>query len=238
MPKIFNIYCDESCHLENDHQPVMVLGGISCPLELTGTVFKDLREIKIRHGLKPFFEIKWTKVSPSKLLFYMDIIDYFFCNNDLTFRTLIALNKSELNHKIFNQTHNIWYYKMYFTMLKAILDPHEKYRIYLDIKDTCGGEKIHKLHEILSNNLYDFSREIIEKIQLVRSEEIEILQICDLLTGAVSYVHRELNTSQAKLGLINKIREKSGYLLTKSTLLREKKFNLFIWNPNFNGGLE
>lgn len=24
----YNIYCDESCHLENDRQPIMVLGGM------------------------------------------------------------------------------------------------------------------------------------------------------------------------------------------------------------------
>lgn len=26
MNQIYNIYCDESCHLENDHQTIMVLG--------------------------------------------------------------------------------------------------------------------------------------------------------------------------------------------------------------------
>ncbi len=30
MKKTFNIYCDESCHLENDHKPFMFLGYISC----------------------------------------------------------------------------------------------------------------------------------------------------------------------------------------------------------------
>ena len=32
MPQVFNIYCDESCHLEHDRQQVMVLGAIWCPL--------------------------------------------------------------------------------------------------------------------------------------------------------------------------------------------------------------
>lgn len=31
----FNIYCDESCHLENDHQRVMVLGAVWTPLTAT-----------------------------------------------------------------------------------------------------------------------------------------------------------------------------------------------------------
>lgn len=32
MAETFNIYCDESSHLENDHQKVMVLGAVWCPL--------------------------------------------------------------------------------------------------------------------------------------------------------------------------------------------------------------
>ncbi len=35
MTQIFNVYCDESCHLENDHQSAMVLGAVWCPLEKT-----------------------------------------------------------------------------------------------------------------------------------------------------------------------------------------------------------
>jgi hypothetical protein len=31
MSDIFTVSCDESCHLENDHQKVMVLGEVWCP---------------------------------------------------------------------------------------------------------------------------------------------------------------------------------------------------------------
>ena len=30
MSETYNIYCDESCHLENDDKPVMLLGAIWC----------------------------------------------------------------------------------------------------------------------------------------------------------------------------------------------------------------
>jgi hypothetical protein len=30
MTQVFNVYCDESCHLEHDRQKVMVLGAIGC----------------------------------------------------------------------------------------------------------------------------------------------------------------------------------------------------------------
>lgn len=31
MLEVFNVYCDESCHLPNDGNSVMVLGGVWCP---------------------------------------------------------------------------------------------------------------------------------------------------------------------------------------------------------------
>ena len=33
MNNLYNIYCDESCHLEHDRQKAMVLGGIWCPYD-------------------------------------------------------------------------------------------------------------------------------------------------------------------------------------------------------------
>lgn len=230
MTQIYNVYCDESCHLENDPHKVMTLGAVWCPLEKVKEISTRLREIKQHHNLKPDFEVKWTKVSPAKIDFYLELINYFFDNKDLHFRVLVIPDKSKLNHKAFNQNHDDWYYKMYFTMLKAILTSSDRYRIYLDIKDTRGREKTAKLHEVLSNNMYDFSRQIVERMQTVRSDEIKILQLCDLLIGAVSYTNRKLDQSPAKQAIVEQIRHRSGYNLTQNTLLREDKVNIFIWD--------
>lgn len=229
MTQTYNIYCDESCHLEKDHQFAMVLGAIWCPLDKTREIAQRLREIKVAHDLAADFEIKWTKVSPAKLRFYLDVMDYFFDDDDLHFRALIVPDKSQLRHQEFQQDHDEWYYKMYFDMLKVLFDPQAHYRIYLDIKDTRGGAKVAKLRDVLSNDMYDFSRQIIERIQLVRSQEIEVLQLADLLIGAISYTNRGLATSPAKLALIERMRRRSGYSLTRTTLYLEDKTNLFRW---------
>ena len=47
----FNIYCDESCHLENDKQTAMVLGAVWCPLDQARKIAVRLREIKKKHGV-------------------------------------------------------------------------------------------------------------------------------------------------------------------------------------------
>ena len=74
----YNIYCDESCHLENDNSKVMVLGAVWCPKEKKRKIFKRLREIKTFNGLPENFEVKWHKVSPAKQDFYLGLVDYFF----------------------------------------------------------------------------------------------------------------------------------------------------------------
>lgn len=232
MGQIYNVYCDESCHLENDHQRVMVLGAIWCPLEKVREILIRIREIKERHNVNPDLEVKWTKVSPAKVRFYLDVMDYFFDDDDLHLRALIVPDKSRLEKHTAAFSHDDWYYKLYFSMLKAIFDPRAHYRIYLDIKDTGGAEKVRHLHEVLCDDMYDFKREIIERVQTVRSNEVQILQVTDLLIGAISHANRRGSSSPAKQALVERMRKRSGYDLTRSTLILEKKVNLFRWQPS------
>lgn len=230
----FNIYCDESCHLENDKQQVMVLGAIWCQTDFSRNIARHLKEIKKKHKLSPDFEIKWTKVSPAKIDFYAELLIYFFNENQLHFRALIVPDKTKLCHEKFDHDHDTWYYKMYFEMIKVLLNPEDNYRIYLDIKDSKSGQKVEKLHEVLCNNNYDFQRKIIERVQTVRSHEIEQLQLTDLLIGCVLAANRKGEISLAKKALVEKLRQLSGYCLTRTTLMRERKVNLLRWQASEN----
>ncbi|HSN85356.1 MAG TPA: DUF3800 domain-containing protein, partial [Thermoanaerobaculia bacterium] len=160
MPEVFNVYCDESCHLESDRQPAMSLGAIWCPLDEVRPATQRIREIKARHGLAPLAELKWTKMAPGNLPLYLDLLEYFFEAGGLNFRCLVA-DKSNLRHDAFQQTHDDWYYKMYFTMLQPVLSPHACFRIFIDIKDSRSAVKVRKLHDVLASSLYDFSRDIV-----------------------------------------------------------------------------
>jgi hypothetical protein len=232
MTQTYNIYCDESCHLEHDRHKVMILGAVWCPLEKVRGISDRIREIKAEHGLPPTFEIKWTKVSPAKVRFYLDVMDHFFTDDDLYFRALIVPDKSLLQHHPYGPTHDDWYYKLYFDMLKVILRPDAQFRIYIDIKDTRSGDKVAKLGDILRDNLYDYSRDILQRVQIVRSHEVQILQLADLLIGTVSYANRGSATSTAKLALVEHMRDRSGYTLLRTTLFREDKTNLFVWHAS------
>ncbi len=229
MPDTYHLYCDESCHLENDRQPAMVLGGLWCAATRVRESNVAIRALKEKHGLAPGFEVKWTKVSPGKLAFYRDLVDYFFDNTALHFRALIVPDKTKLCHEAYGQTHDDWYYKMYFDLLKVILGRDSVYRIFLDIKDTRSARKVAKLRDVLTNNMYDFDRDIVRTVQIVHSHEVELLQLCDLLLGSISYVNRSLTGSPAKQALVERMQQRSRLKLTLTTLLREDKVNLFRW---------
>jgi hypothetical protein len=210
----------------------MVLGAVWCPSEKAEQISVRLREVKVRHGLGADFEVKWTKVSPGKQAFYLDLVDYFFDDDDLHFRAVIIVGKSRLQHDAFAQDHDSWYYKMYFDLLKVLLSPVETYVIYLDAKDTRSAEKLRKLHEVLCNNMYDFQRRIISRVQTVRSHDVEQIQLADLLIGAVGYANRGMGENAAKRALVQRIKQRSGYSLDRTTLLREEKVNLLRWEPS------
>lgn len=230
----YNVYCDESCHLMHDASPVMILGAVSCPREQKKKIFDDIRAIKIKHGLDSRFEIKWTKVSASKIDFYLELLTYFWDNPNLCYRGLVATGKDHLDHEKYNDGDNdLWYYKMYFLMLDPIVNPLNEYQILVDIKDTRGGMRVKKLREVLCNNKYDFRQEVIKQIVQINSKESEILQLADLINGALGFYHRQLDkdpdANEGKVFMVRELQKKCN--LDKNTARDEQKFNLFIWRP-------
>lgn len=230
MGKTFNVYCDESCHLEKDGHGAMVIGAVWCPWGKVRDISLRLREIKKRHRMDKGFETKWTKVSKTKMQFYLDVLDYFFDDDDLHFRAIIIPDKSKLNHGVYGQTHDDWYYKMYFTMLRQVLDPNSSLNIYIDIKDTTSAKKERKLLDVLRSSVSDnFESQIVKRLQSVRSHEVELIQLTDLLIGAIGYANRGLQTSKAKVEFIRRFQQRSRRALTRTTLPLEKKVNLLLW---------
>lgn len=220
--------------LEHDKAKAMLLGAISCSESEKSRIYSEIRAIKERHSLSTWNEIKWTSVSPSKLSFYIEIIDYFINEPALSFRAVVAKDKSNLNHEKYNQgSHDLWYYKAYFYLLDAMIGYSEEYRIFIDIKDTCGGTKVKKLQEVLCNNKYDFKHEVIRDIQQIKSNESEILQLTDLIMGAIGFYHNDHysnpHSSQAKKAIVNKLFEKYKTSIIRGTYRGTSKMDIFLW---------
>lgn len=224
----FNLYCDESGHLERDQVPVMVLGAVMCPTRSAGRIARDLRRIKRRHGLghdKPAsFEVKWSKVSRSGVEFYRDYLDYFFDCNELSFRALVVRGKSQLRHSDFDQTHDDWYYKMYYQKLEPLIGMGNTYELYLDIKDTLSQHKVEHLRQVLSYNLHDFDGHVLPRVQHVRSDEVEQVQLVDTADFAETSSSRPHVSGTNECRSIQRLSTKGRRRASGTSSQRRKKF--------------
>ena len=220
-----NVYADESCHLEHDNVEFMVLGCVYCLKKDVNYISNKIKKIKIKYGLNPNTEIKWTKVSDNKIDMYKELIDLLYSEN-LSFRGWIAHDKKSLDHELFHQTYDDWYYKMYYCLLNYIVSESIiDYNIYLDIKDSRSAMKNRKLAEILSKyNIYN-----VKKVQAIRSNEVQLIQLADLVIGAIGYDIRELKSSKSKLELVNYIEKKFNISFMLNSSSSNKKFNIFHW---------
>lgn len=230
------IYCDESCHLLHDSSSVMTFGAIHCPTEKVREISLEIKSIKEKYSCVG--ELKWTKVSEKNLEFYLELIRYFASQECLNFRSLIVRNKQELDHETFNNgEHDNFYYKMYYYLLRNVIEKKNghTFEIFLDVKDTRGSLKVKKLREVLSNSLYDFEMYRITRIQQIRSNESNLVQLCDFLLGAITYTNRGLDTSRAKIEVSNELSRQCKVCLLESTPPWETKFNLFHFTPRGEG---
>lgn len=218
MSKTYNFYCDESSHLLKDGHPYMLIAYVSVAYPQIKQHKAYIKLLKARHSFKG--EIKWSNVSKYKYKFYADVIDYFFAT-DLMFRAVIV-SKDQIDETRKDYSYQDFYYRMYYQLLYHKMDFKSVYNIYLDIKDTNSQNKLKKLSEILQHQL------TIRNIQFIRSNESYLLQMADLLVGAINYHIRGLNKVIAKNKLISKIQSHSKISLEKSTPKSANKFNLFF----------
>jgi len=230
MDNTCNIYCDESCHLEHDGCDVMGLGAIWCRSADARDLAKTISELGAKHGAKG--ELKWSKVSKSHRAYYEELVDLFFKTPGLHFRCLIVENKSKLDHEQFNRgSHDAFYYKMYYYLLRNIVSRDNQFRVFLDVKDTRGREKVATLRDVLHRGMLDFEHRTTADMQLVRSHELRLLQLADFLTGAMTCHHRRSTVTEAKQAAIQRILAHVNTDLLRSTPPWESKFNLFVFTP-------
>lgn len=226
----FNIFVDESCHLEHDSVPVMCVGYVKISIEQYEQCKNQI--VALKEKFKTSGEIKWNKFSNSRLPLYKSIVDMFFSSN-MEFRGVLIKFKERLNHEDYNQgSHDNYYYKMMYYLLKPN-PPGSEYRVFMDIKDTRGKEKLLKLHEVFRNAHHGASPFI--HFQHLRSHENVFFQIVDLFIGAITYKARmdisSSNKHKGKVEFIEYLERASGYFLDESTPLWESKFNIFDHQP-------
>ena len=223
MSKTFNLYCDESTHLIHDGHPYMLLSYISIAYPQIRLAKEEIKAIKRKFNYTE--ELKWTNVHSATYKVYAELVDWFFMN-DLEFRAVVV-DKSQIDEKRADYSFNDFYFRMYFQLLHTKVDFQNRYNVFLDIKDTCSGEKLEKMKKIMSYN------SSIGTLQFILSRESVFIQLADVLMGAINYNLRIQKGDVkgnviAKLKLIEKIKRHSNISLNTTTPLSRNKFNLFF----------
>jgi hypothetical protein len=218
------VYCDESrpeaLYSENPIDKFMVLGGVWLPREDRNNIKEAIKALQNKHDV--YGEIKWKNVSPSKLSFYMDLVDLFFEYPKLRFRSIVV-NATEVESEIYHDSDNeLGFYKFYYQLLVHWCEPMQYYWIYLDFKKNKQSDRLQTLEKVLNNATFSY----IKDVQAIESKESLLIQLADILIGAVGYKYNGYYTSDAKLKLIEKIEDHLGHPIQK-TYKSARKYNIF-----------
>lgn len=232
----YQIFIDESCHLENDRQPIMAMGLIK--VDKARSIELKAKFLQLMHLHKTPTELKWNTLSGSRLTLYKALIDLFKQEDGVMFRCVIVKNKANLEHKSFNNNdHDQFYYKLAYQLLKNeyVLpaadenDTRHKYQVFFDIKDTRGKERLKVLQSVLGNKFSGLSP--FESFQHLHSHDNFWIQLSDFMLGAVAYkargLHLDTSSSLAKKEILLYLEHAVGYNICDGTPPWEPKFNIF-----------
>ncbi len=229
----FEVYCDEAFpDLFTSQKPKarhLMIGSLWLPDTLRDELKGKIKELRAKH--QAWGEIKWSKVSPSKLSFFLDLIDLFFAHGEnLRFRC-IMVEREHVDFGRHNGDQELGFYKFYYQLLHQWIQDFNEYRIFCDLKSNRDPERFQTLRRVLSNaNLWAE----VHCVQALPSREVVLIQFCDLLLGAVSArANGTLSAGSAKERLVLEIEERLGKTLAP-TFRSAKKVNIF--KINLQGG--
>ncbi len=182
-----NIFIDESS--QNNHAR-LVIGGIICKATDHLGLCQQIAEAR-SPGL-PSGEMKWTKVSRSKLPYYRRVVDTFFDSKlvVLEFHSL-CVEMAKRNDTKFNQgSREIGFNKEVYQLLLKFgrLYRTGVFHVYPDKRETTSSTE--ELRLILNRGILkkgDSRDWPYRRLHFRDSRKEPIIQIVDILTGAVAF---------------------------------------------------
>ncbi|MGB4438437.1 MAG: DUF3800 domain-containing protein [Sedimentibacter sp.] len=230
----YDLYCDESRQdlivkktSINKNNRYICIGGIMMPTENRETIKEDIKSLKRKYEV--YGELKWGNVSENKIDFYLELIDLFFNHErEINFRTVI-IDAVEIDNDTFNESdHELGYYKFYYQLLYHWINRKDTYFIFTDYKTNKDKSRLKLLKDVLNRACNSPCAEI---IQAINSKESLILQLQNVLMGAVGYKYNygTAGKSSAKQAVVNRIEEHLGHEILP-TVKSYKKFNIFKIN--------
>ena len=226
----FDVYCDESgpelLHSKSPKGRYLVIGSLWMPETLRAEGKAALHALRDRHSIGS--EFKWRKVSPSKLGFYREVVDWFWTSGpDVRFRAIVV-DRTKVDLVTFHDSDSeLGFYKFYYQLLWHWTRECNQYRVFCDHKQNRLPGRLKTLATCL--NRANLASKVV--VQATRSEESVFIQLCDVLTGLTqARFNGPERLGPAKMDLLGHLEAKLTHPL-RATPLAEQKFNVFEIQP-------
>ena len=223
-----SVYCDESRHEGQRAQHYMVIGGLWLPRDKRGEILATLRPIQQHYRITS--ELKWGKVTQTKLAGYQALVDAIAARTDVHFRCIVV-DKSKVDHdKYFQNDRQLGFWVFYWYCLKQWMGNHNTYFISIDFKPESLLAGPTRLRHQLERECV--GRAWIKSLNCVDSRENLFCQLADVFIGAVGYEQNALAGSPPKHALAAHIAARFNRRdLKGSDLPSRLRFNIWrIWS--------
>jgi hypothetical protein len=202
------VFLDETGSINDKANRYFAIGIIKC----MQPYFLDYVVRLSRQKYRVFDEIKWNTISRNKLPILHEIIDQFFSHQGVCFASIVV-NKDGVDfRKTFDNDPYTAYQKFSELLLKRVIKPNEIVTIIADYISTP-----HHVHfEVDTKHSVNkaMNRLAIAGIHRIDSCGTNMLQVTDLLLGAVSYEyklnHKLVKGDPYKREIMDHVRDKVG----------------------------
>ena len=178
------VFFDETGSINDRNNRYFGLGMVKC----MQPYYLDSKIRYIRQKNLFYDEIKWNRISKKNLPLIKEIIDATFDIPGIKFASII-INKDDVDFKSeFSNDPYLAYQKFTEDLLKINVAKNEVLTVLADYISTPNGTKFEV--KIKHNINEEFGRLAIAGVHRVESDGINLIQIADLLLGAVIYEHK------------------------------------------------
>lgn len=186
-------------------------GGDSSYLALGVIVCKRPSELhekldQLRKKYKYYNEIKFEKISQKRYKIYRSFLKVFEGSEDVYFRAVVV-NKRKVGIKHFSYKRWVRFNTLADDLINSVVERNESVKIIADERTSPAGDNF---SEYLLTHVVGA-----QEVVLVNSKDYDLIQVCDLILGAVRASFEKVVKSELKLKVIGEIlnfpKEKAAY---------------------------